>query len=72
MTATFQLEGQEFTALNGGPQFTFMPAKLFVVHCETQEEVDELCNKLSEGGRKVDVAGSRTNTVLRGKSFQLR
>ncbi|MGH9435997.1 MAG: VOC family protein [Terriglobia bacterium] len=52
MIATFQLEGQEFMALNGGPQFTFSPAISFVVNCETQEEVDALWEKLSEGGEK--------------------
>jgi predicted 3-demethylubiquinone-9 3-methyltransferase (glyoxalase superfamily) len=52
MTATFQLAGQEFMALNGGPQFTFSPAISFFVNCETQEEVDELWEKLSEGGEK--------------------
>ena len=52
MTAAFELNGQEFTALNGGPQFTFSPAISFVVHCETQQEVDELWEKLSEGGEK--------------------
>jgi predicted 3-demethylubiquinone-9 3-methyltransferase (glyoxalase superfamily) len=50
MTATFQLEGQEFTALNGGPQFTFSEAISFFVNCETQDEVDELWEKLSDGG----------------------
>jgi len=53
MTAAFQLNGQEFTALNGGPQYTFSPAISFVVHCETQQEVDELWEKLSEGGEKL-------------------
>ena len=52
MSATFQLEGQEFMALNGGPQFTFTPAISFFVNCETQQEVDELWEKLSEGGKK--------------------
>jgi len=52
MTATFQLDGQEFMALNGGPEFTFSPAISFFVNCETQEEVDELWEKLSEGGEK--------------------
>jgi predicted 3-demethylubiquinone-9 3-methyltransferase (glyoxalase superfamily) len=52
MTAAFQLFGQEFIALNGGPQFTFSPAISFVVNCETQEEIDELWEKLSEGGQK--------------------
>ena len=52
MSATFELEGQEFIALNGGPQFTFSPAISFFVNCETQEEVDEFWDKLSEGGKK--------------------
>ncbi|MGZ3496275.1 MAG: VOC family protein [Vulcanimicrobiaceae bacterium] len=52
MSATFQLDGQEFIALNGGPLFTFSPAISFFVHCETQPEVDELWEKLSEGGEK--------------------
>ena len=50
MSATFQLEGQQFMALNGGPQFTFTPAISLFVNCETQEEVDELWKKLSAGG----------------------
>jgi predicted 3-demethylubiquinone-9 3-methyltransferase (glyoxalase superfamily) len=49
---TFQLDGQEFFALNGGPHFKFTPAVSFFVNCETQEEVDELWEKLSEGGEK--------------------
>lgn len=53
MSVTFQLEGQEFIALNGGPQFTFSPAISFFVNCETQEEVDELWEKLSDGGEKI-------------------
>ena len=52
MSATFQLEGQEFYALNGGPMFTFSPAISLFVSCETQQEVDELWTKLSEGGEK--------------------
>jgi len=52
MSATFTLEGQEFMALNGGPMFAFTPAISFFVNCETQEEVDELWEKLSEGGTK--------------------
>jgi predicted 3-demethylubiquinone-9 3-methyltransferase (glyoxalase superfamily) len=50
MTVTFQLDGQEFMALNGGPHFTFSPAISFIVNCKTQEEIDELWEKLSEGG----------------------
>ena len=52
MTAKFQLQGQEFLALNGGAEFTFSPAISFLINCETQQEVDELWEKLSEGGEK--------------------
>jgi predicted 3-demethylubiquinone-9 3-methyltransferase (glyoxalase superfamily) len=52
MSVIFRLEGQEFFALNGGPQFTFTPAISFFVSCETQQEVDELWEKLSAGGQK--------------------
>jgi len=51
-TATFQLDGQEFTALNGGPQFPFTEAISLFVNCKDQQEVDELWEKLSEGGEK--------------------
>jgi predicted 3-demethylubiquinone-9 3-methyltransferase (glyoxalase superfamily) len=51
MSVTFQIEGQEFFALNGGPQFKFTPAISFFVNCETQQEVDDLWDKLSAGGR---------------------
>jgi predicted 3-demethylubiquinone-9 3-methyltransferase (glyoxalase superfamily) len=50
MTGTFQLEGQTFYALNGGPQYKFTPAISLFVDCATQEEVDELWEKLSAGG----------------------
>jgi predicted 3-demethylubiquinone-9 3-methyltransferase (glyoxalase superfamily) len=52
MSATFELEGQQFYALNGGPQFSFTPAISLFVNCEGQAEVDELWDKLSAGGRK--------------------
>src|SRR5713101_7961211 len=52
MIVRFILDGQEFLALNGGPQFTFSPAISFVVHCQTQEEVDGLWEKLSAGGEE--------------------
>jgi predicted 3-demethylubiquinone-9 3-methyltransferase (glyoxalase superfamily) len=52
MSATFELDGQEFMALNGGPMFTFTPAISFFVKCQTQEEVDDLWEKLSAGGEK--------------------
>jgi predicted 3-demethylubiquinone-9 3-methyltransferase (glyoxalase superfamily) len=52
MTASFQLEGQEFVALNGGPQFKFAEAISFVVNCESQQEVDEFWQKLTDGGQE--------------------
>jgi len=52
MSCAFQLEGQDFYALNGGPQFKFTPAISLFVNCETQQEVDALWEKLSAGGRK--------------------
>src|SRR6266496_1091210 len=50
MTAAFELDGQRFIALNGGPHFKFTEAVSFVINCETQEEVDEFWAKLTEGG----------------------
>jgi predicted 3-demethylubiquinone-9 3-methyltransferase (glyoxalase superfamily) len=50
MTVAFELEGQAFTALNGGPQFKFSPAVSLVVNCATQKEIDALWKKLSAGG----------------------
>lgn len=52
MTINFELEGQAFIALNGGPHFKFTEAVSLFVNCTTQEEVDELWNKLSEGGQE--------------------
>ncbi len=52
MSATFQLSGQQFMALNGGPQFKFTEAISLFVNCETQQEVDELWEKLSAGGQR--------------------
>ena len=52
MTVSFELEGQKFLALNGGPIFKFTEAVSFIVNRETQEEIDQLWNKLSEGGDK--------------------
>ena len=50
MTICFTLDGQEFTALNGGPVFSFTPAVSFIVNCDSQEELDRLWEKLSAGG----------------------
>jgi len=52
LTASFTLDGQDFTALNGGPEFKFNESISFVVDCETQEEVDYYWNKLTEGGEE--------------------
>ena len=52
MTVEFELDGQRFLALNGGPDFTFSEAISFVVHCKTQEEVDSYWDTLSEGGEE--------------------
>jgi predicted 3-demethylubiquinone-9 3-methyltransferase (glyoxalase superfamily) len=52
MTVTFELAGQTFVALNGGPEFTFNEAISFEVSCDTQEEVDEYWRTLSEGGEE--------------------
>ncbi len=52
MTVTFEIEGQEFVALNGGPLFKFSEAISFMVKCETQKEIDEMWEKLSQGGEE--------------------
>jgi predicted 3-demethylubiquinone-9 3-methyltransferase (glyoxalase superfamily) len=52
MTVSFELNGQQFVALNGGPEFTFSEAISFQVSCKTQEEVDAFWSKLSEGGEE--------------------
>lgn len=52
MTVEFQLEGQKFVALNGGPMFKFNEAVSFIVNCETQEKVDYFWEKLTEGGEE--------------------
>ncbi len=54
MTVEFELEGQRFVALNGGPQFTFSPAVSFVVNCATQTEIDALWDKLCRGGETME------------------
>ena len=54
MTVDFELAGQRFVALNGGPAFKFNEAVSFVVNCETQQEVDEMWEKLVDGGNEID------------------
>jgi predicted 3-demethylubiquinone-9 3-methyltransferase (glyoxalase superfamily) len=75
MTITFQLEGQDFMALNGGPVFTFSPAISLLVNCKTQEEVDKLWEKLSGNSpkavRRNSAAGSKTNMAFPGRLFPL-
>src|ERR1051326_2993241 len=68
MSCTFQLEGQEFMALNGGPHFKFTPAISLFVKCTSQAEVDELWEKLSAGGKK-DHCGWLTDKF--GLSWQI-
>lgn len=53
MTVIWELDGQTFMAINGGPQFKLSPATSFVVHCENQAEIDNYWEKLSAGGQKV-------------------
>ena len=69
MAATFELEGQTFIALNGGPMFAFSPAISFFVHCDSQNEVDHFWDKLSAGGQ-IQQCGWLTDkfgvTVLNG------
>ena len=68
MTVSFELNGQEFTALNGGPDFKFTEAVSFVINCDTQEEIDYYWrNSPLAAGRKCTADGSRTNTDSPGK-----
>jgi len=57
LTATFEIDGQQFTALNGGPHFKFTEAVSFMVRCETQQEVDELWSKLTADGGQESQCG---------------
>ncbi len=69
LSVTFELEGREFIALNGGPAFTFSPAISFFVKCETQAEVDTLWDKLLEGGGAPQQCGWLTDRF--GISWQI-
>ena len=64
MTVDFQLGGQEFVALNGGPMFKFTEAISFVVNCENQEEVDYYWSKLSAGGEESQAGEHKAETVV--------
>jgi predicted 3-demethylubiquinone-9 3-methyltransferase (glyoxalase superfamily) len=72
MSGTFEINGQEFMALNGGPQFTFTPAISFFVNCESQAEVDELGRSSPPAARKAAAAGCVTSLASHGRSFPLR
>ena len=54
LTIAFELDGQKFTALNGGPNFKFTEAISFVVRCDSQQEVDDYWSKLSAGGKEIE------------------
>ena len=69
MTATFTIEGQEFMALNGGPEFKFSPAVSFIVHCKNQKRVDYYWDKLMEGGGAPQQCGWLTDRF--GVSWQV-
>ena len=68
MTVAFEIDGQEYVALNGGSLFKFTPAVSFVINCDTQQEVDHFWEKLSEGG-KTDRCGWLTDKF--GLSWQV-
>jgi predicted 3-demethylubiquinone-9 3-methyltransferase (glyoxalase superfamily) len=69
LTCSFTIEGQEFTALNGGPEFGFTPAISFFVNCDTQDEIDALWDKLLSGGGKPMQCGWLTDKF--GVSWQI-
>src|SRR6184192_234580 len=69
MTVSFELDGQEFVALNGGPQFKFTAAVSFVINCETQEEIDYYWEKLTAGGGEEVQCGWLTDKY--GLSWQV-
>ena len=68
MTVDFELDGHAMTALNGGPEFSFTEALSLAVHCQSQQEVDDLWTALRQGGEEDRAAGSRTATACPGRS----
>ena len=68
MVVEFELLGQRFVAINGGPQFTFSEAISLQVECEDQAEIDYYWEKLTDGGSKARAGGARTATGSRGRS----
>jgi predicted 3-demethylubiquinone-9 3-methyltransferase (glyoxalase superfamily) len=69
LTASFELMGQEFTAINGGPQYKFTPAISLMIPCDTQQEVDDYWNKLLAGGGEPSACGWLTDKF--GVSWQV-
>jgi predicted 3-demethylubiquinone-9 3-methyltransferase (glyoxalase superfamily) len=72
MTIAFQLDGQEFIALNGGPEFAFTEAVSFVVNCDTQDEIDYFWEKLSDGGRQIQCGWLKDKYGLSWQIFPTR
>ena len=72
MTVDFELNGEQFIALNGGPEFKFTPAISFMVNCETQDEVDHYWSKLTEGGQEVECGWLTDKFGVPGRSRPLR
>ena len=72
MTSAFQLDGQEFIALNGGPEFAFTEAVSFVVNCETQHEIDYFWERLSAGGRQIQCGWLKDKYGLSWQIFPTR
>jgi predicted 3-demethylubiquinone-9 3-methyltransferase (glyoxalase superfamily) len=69
LTIAFELDGQKFTALNGGPHFKFTEAVSFVVRCDTQEEVDYYWSKLSAGGTEIQCGWLKISSASPGRSY---
>jgi predicted 3-demethylubiquinone-9 3-methyltransferase (glyoxalase superfamily) len=71
MTVFFEIDGQWFLALNGGPQYKFTPAISLMVNCDDQAEIDALWEKLAEGASMSSAAGSPTNSACPNKSCRV-
>ena len=67
LTVIFELEGQRFMGLNGGPLFKFSEAISMMVACDTQDEIDAFWEKLPPAAKKAAAAGSRTSSACRGR-----
>ena len=70
MTVLFELDGQEFVALNGGPEFKFTEAISLSVACKNQEEIDEYWEKLSAGGEKIECGWLKDRSGSRGRAIR--